>query len=327
MEQKNISQKLLPRITGVIRAALKPSLSTIRFLISITVPVSFGVFILDITGILSVIAVFFNPLMQFLGLPGESGLVFVSSILLNIYSAIAVMGTLHLNLREVTLLAVMCLIAHSIIVETMVMKKTGSSITKMVLLRIGVALFAAWILHWILPVDMAKIHPFAETGSPQGPFSWSQLPLLLKGWFFQNLRLIIKMSIIVFLLMVLQKIMEAFHWLEALGRLLAPLMQLFGLSPNTGFVWIVANAIGLTYGSALLIEQVDRGKLSLSEGDLFNHHVGISHSLLEDTLLFVALGVPLIWVMVPRLLLAFCVVWIERGRRALARHSFQVGTV
>ena len=235
MEQKNISQKLLPRITGVIRAALKPSLSTIRFLISITVPVSFGVFILDITGILSVIAVFFNPLMQFLGLPGESGLVFVSSILLNIYSAIAVMGTLHLNLREVTLLAVMCLIAHSIIVETMVMKKTGSSITKMVLLRIGVALFAAWILHWILLVDMAKIHPFAETGSPQGPFSWSQLPLLLKGWFFQNLRLIIKMSIIVFLLMVLQKIMEAFHWLEALGRLLAPLMQLFGLSPNHGF--------------------------------------------------------------------------------------------
>lgn len=89
----------------------------------------------------------------------------------------------------------------------------------------------------------------------------------------------------------------------------------------------MANAIGLTYGSALLIEQVDRGKLSLSEGDLFNHHVGISHSLLEDTLLFVALGVPLIWVMVPRLLLAFCVVWIERGRRALARHSFQVGTV
>jgi hypothetical protein len=43
-----------------------------------------------------------------------------------------------------------------------------------------------------------------------------------------------------------------------------------------------------------------------------NHHLAISHSLLEDTLLFAALGIPIGTIVGTRLLFAMAVVWGKR---------------
>jgi len=40
--------------------------------------------------------------------------------------------------------------------------------------------------------------------------------------------------------------------------------------------------------------------------------VAISHSMLEDTAIFVAMGLPILWVMLPRIILATLTVWIQR---------------
>ena len=77
------------------------------------------------------------PIMGLVGLPGDAALVFISSVFLNIYSAdrrslLDVPSTCG----SATILAIMCLTAHNLIVETAVMKKTGSSGSKMVFLRI-----------------------------------------------------------------------------------------------------------------------------------------------------------------------------------------------
>jgi len=63
------------------------------------------------------------------------------------------------------------------------------------------------------------------------------------------------------------------------------------------------------------------------EADLFNHHAAVCHSLLEDSALFLAIGVPLFWITAPRLVAALIVVWFERLRRQHFRRSFRVGTV
>ncbi len=85
-----------------------------------------------------------------------------------------------------------------------------------------------------------------------------------------------------------------------------------GLSKDSSFLWFVANIIGLTYGSAILIEQMENKRLSVADARMLNNHLAISHSLLEDSLLFVAIGVPLFWVTVPRVLLAIAGVWVIR---------------
>jgi len=108
-------------------------------------------------------------------------------------------------------------------------------------------------------------------------------------------------------------LLEEFRIMDLLSRIFAPVMGFMGLSRNCSFLWLVANIIGLTYGGAVLIEQVEEGNLSLKEARMLNNHLAISHSLLEDTMVFVVIGVPLFWVTVPRIALAIVVVWVIKG--------------
>lgn len=293
------------------------------------IPISLLVVALQVSGVLGLIAHRLDPIMRILGLEGQASLVFITAMVLNIYSAIAVIGTLPLYPREIIILASMCLIAHNLIVESTVMRKTGSSVTKMVLLRVGTALVAGWILNRILPRTPRTIIASAGPASDgsMGLPSMDKALLALKSWAIASGLLIVKVAVIVTVLMVLQKILEEFGIMERLGKIMGPLMRFFGLPVSTGFLWIVANIVGLAYGSAIMIERVETDQMTLYDGDLFNHHVAISHSLLEDTLLFMAIGVPLFWAILPRLVLAILVVWLERFRRIIFRRSFRVGTI
>ena len=68
----------------------------------------------------------------------------------------------------------------------------------------------------------------------------------------------------------------------------------------------------MAYGAGVIIDHVERGQLSARNADILNYHIAVSHSLLEDTLLFVAIGVPALWITVPRVILAGIVVWLKR---------------
>jgi hypothetical protein len=61
-----------------------------------------------------------------------------------------------------------------------------------------------------------------------------------------------------------------------------------------------------------MIEHVESGKLDRPTADLLNTHLVLSHSLLEDTLLFVAIGVGAGWIILPRVGLATVAVWLRR---------------
>jgi hypothetical protein len=166
---------------------------------------------------------------------------------------------------------------------------------------------AAFIWNKLLPEDMgsATVTTIAETAEQ----TFGQVMLL---WAIGTAKLSLKILLIVSGLMILQRLLEEFHIMDALAKLFAPLMRVMGLSKNCSFLWFVANIIGLTYGSAILIEQIEDQKLNRAEARMLNNHLAISHSLLEDTLIFVAIGVPLFWVTVPRVGLAILVVWILR---------------
>jgi spore maturation protein SpmB len=322
---------LIRRALAAGRKALNPAFTTARFLLGIMIPVSFAMLILDYSGILYYIGRFLSPLMRYLGLPGEAALALISSVCINIYSALAVINTLHLTGRELTVLATMCLVAHNFFVECVVMKKTGSSLTKMVFLRLFSALLAAWVLNLALP---------ATVGNPvQGPaagesavllethalgLNLAGLPGALKVWVVETLVNILRIFVIVLGIMYIQKLLDEFGIMRRLGRVMAPLMNVFGLPEHTGYIWMVVNIAGLAYGSAALIEEVKTGAVSKTDADLFNHYAGLSHAHLEDTLLFVSIGVPFLWAAVPRLVLGILAVWTERLRRYLVRQSYRV---
>jgi hypothetical protein len=86
-----------------------------------------------------------------------------------------------------------------------------------------------------------------------------------------------------------------------------------GLSTDSSFLWFIAQTLGLAYGSAIMIEDVENKTISLKDANLLNYHIAINHSLLEDTLLFVAIGVPAGWIISTRVILAILIVWCVRG--------------
>lgn len=57
---------------------------------------------------------------------------------------------------------------------------------------------------------------------------------------------------------------------------------------------------------------VSEGQIEKYEADLANRHLAISHSLLEDTVLFASLGVCAWWLLLFRIPLAIIAVWAKR---------------
>lgn len=289
-------------------STLAPAMKTGLWMIKITVPVSFGVLLLKLTGLLPVIAGGFAPLFALFGMPGESALVFVTAGLVNIYACIGVMETLGLGGHTITILALMCLISHSLPVETAVQKKTGSSFWAIVMVRLAASLAGAFFLSLFLQPD-AQTHVVSAAGTPMvaGGFAAE-----FKVWLVTITILCAKILVLITLLMMLQRILEEFGVIQWLSRLLKYPLLALGVPGEAGFLWIVANTLGLAYGAGIIIDHVERGRLSGKHADILNYHIAVSHSLLEDTLLFVAVGASAGWIIFPRIVLAGLVVWIKR---------------
>ena len=90
-------------------------------------------------------------------------------------------------------------------------------------------------------------------------------------------------------------------------------IRVFGLPKSTAFLWIIGYVVGLAYGGGLMIDQMNEGKVTKAEGSLLNYHLAVSHSVIEDNLLFAALGVSFWLILAIRLVVAWIVVWLRRA--------------
>lgn len=298
-------QPLKIRLANCVSSAIPQGMKTALWLLKITIPVSFGVFLLDFFGILNLIGGWLSPLFQLLGLSGKASVVLITSIFTNIYSAIAVMATVGFGYREGTILAVMCLISHALIVETAIQKKTGSKPWRMVLTRLSASFIAAWLLNLLLPADVT-------TGSEIAINQAKEFMPALTAWILSMAITTLKIVVLVNLLLILQKLLNEFDLIKWILKPFTPLLKLMGLPVNTGFLWMVAYTLGLSYGGAIMISQAEEGKLSPEDADLLNHHIAISHSQLEDTLLFVAVGYSFGILFFTRMLLSIVYVWLRK---------------
>lgn len=300
------------RFWKCVRKAVPVAMKTSIWFLKIMLPVSLFVTLLSYFDILPYISSFAAPLFTLIGLPGDAALVFVTSIFTNIYTVIALLATLDFSVRESLIMATMCLISHNFIVETLVLQKTGSSARGMIFLRVAGSFVAAIVLNWILPEMSGKV--LSETAVAMN------LSETLVHWLESSLLLCVKIVLVITGLMILQRVLEEFGVLKILSSMLSPLMRVFGLNPDVAFLWLVGNTVGLAYGSVIMLECAKEGKLAHQEADLLNHHLAISHSQLEDPLLFMVMGLPVGWLILPRIVLAMIVVWIRRGIYSLRAH-------
>jgi spore maturation protein SpmB len=303
--QTNLIKKSKETFIRAFRAALPQGMKTSVWLLKLTVPVAFGVFLLDYFGALPLIARYTEPFFALLGLSGKASIILITSIFTNIYSVIAVMATLDMPVREGLILANMCLIAHALIVESGIQQKTGSSALRMVMVRLSASFLAAWLLNLLLP-DMEGTIRAGATIAREG--FCPDFLVWLKSIGITSLKIVVLVN----LLLIMQKLLHELGVLEWLVKPFRPLLVVMGLPRSTGFLWVVAYTLGLSYGGAVMISQSSEGKLARREADLLNHHIAVSHSQFEDTLLFAAMGFSIPWLIFPRFILAIVFVWVRK---------------
>ena len=241
-----------------------------------------------------------------LGLPGSAALAYLSGYFVNCYSAIAVMTSLELDWRAMTIICTMVLCSHSMIIETAVLRKTGASAVRMVIVRTLSAFFLGWLLNRILPASeaVAAELPVTEGLAPFWP--------VLGKWALSTLDLCLMMTIIIFSLNILQRLLSEFGVMKVISLALTPLMYLFGLPARTSFLWLVANIVGLSYGAAAMLDEIDRGAISNRDVRLLDSHIAVNHSNLEDLSLMAAIGGVWWVILLIRMALAFVLVWEQR---------------
>ena len=216
------------RLVRCVKTALPQGMKTAIWLLKLTIPVSFAVFLLDFFGVLNVIAGWVAPLFKLIGLSGQASIVLITSVFTNIYSVIAVMTTLGIGLREGTILAVMCLISHSFIVETAIQKKTGSTPWRIIVTRLSASFLAACMLNYILPAE-------AITESGNVVRSSGEFSPALNYWLSSMLVTTIKIIVLVNLLLILQKILNEFGLIKWILMPFAPLLKVMGLPASYRF--------------------------------------------------------------------------------------------
>lgn len=299
-------------ILGLLSSALKPATRTTLWLLRIMIPISLGVRLLQHFGVIAWLAQFLNPVFQYMGLPGASAIAFLTAASVTTYAGLAVMLSMELTMRQATILAIMACLCHALPLESAVVKKVGSKPVQMAVIRVVAAFVAGFLLNIILP-EMAQ--PYTGGSAVQVE---QTLTMLLTDWAWASVKLSLMIFGIILSLMFLQRLLDDLGIMYKLVRPLGPLMRLFGLPVSASYLWLVGNVLGISYGSAMMIDLEESGQITREEANEVNYHLIMNHSMLEDTLVYAATGISALWILATRISFAMVVVW---GRKGVKRIS------
>lgn len=289
-----------------IKKAWPTSLKTTLWLLKLMLPISLAVRLLQFYGVIEWIAQYLDVVFLSIGVPGYGAVAFLTGAFVTTYAGIAVMLSMALTLREATIIAVMMCICHALFMESAVVKKTGSSFWGMAVLRFLLAFVCGFYLNMVLPEMNAS---FVEILSEE---TYATLTTVLESWLISSLKMSLMVAALVLVLMVIQRLLEAYNVMRKVSKWLAPLMRFFGLPDNASYMWIVGNVLGISYGSAVMIDLEEQGQITSDEANDVNYHLVMNHSMLEDTCVFASFGISAFWVLSTRILFALVVVWSRR---------------
>ncbi|MGN0281505.1 MAG: nucleoside recognition domain-containing protein [Prevotella sp.] len=297
----------MKKIRNSILMALPATWKSTVWLLKLMIPISLAVTLMQHFGILAWIATWINPMFVHFGLPGESAMAFISGAAAGTYAGLAVMMSIPLTMKQASIMALMIALCHALPMECSVNRKTGSSFWTMGAIRIIMALACAMILNAILP-EMPEIYIYLGAEADSG---FSEV---MTTWVVSQIKMSLMVVLIIFSLMVVQRMLEAYRLLDPLSNLLSPMMRVFGLPRHASYMWLVGNVLGISYGSAVMLELEEKGIVTKEEANDVNYHLIMNHSMLEDTIVFAATGISAILLIITRVSFAFVLVW---GRKCL----------
>jgi hypothetical protein len=265
------------------------------WMLKILLPISFLTFLLAWSGLINRLDFMLEPVLELIGLPAMAAIPLIAGLLTGPYGAIAAMAPLPLTVDQMTLVAIFLLISHNLIQEGVIQSLSGLSFFKATLIRLLASIAAAMVASWFLGGESSTT-PMAN----DAVINHGQFFPMLKAWTIETAMLSGKILVIIVMLMIALEIMKNYKLIDRAVHAMAPVLKVLGLGKESGFLLLTAVTFGLTYGAAVIVEEVKEGRLSKDELERLHISIGINHSIIEDPLLFISLGLGVFWMTVPR---------------------------
>ena len=260
-------------------------------LMKIMIPALIIVRCIEMLGWIHALGEMIQPVMILVGLPGETGLVWMAAMMGNIYTGMAVFYQLgmaeQLTIAQVSVISSMMLIAHSLPIEVAIARAIGISLWFTLLLRIGGAFVFGFICYQTYSnLELLQV-PAPQLWQPEtADTSWVH-------WFLTQGQTIVMAFAIIAALTLFLRILRVLGVERLIHFLLAPVLRLLGIARVASNIIIVGLTLGLSFGGGLLISEARRGHIAGKDIFLSMAFLGLCHSLIEDTLLMLLLGADL----------------------------------
>ncbi|MBE1554893.1 nucleoside recognition domain-containing protein [Sporosarcina limicola] len=287
---------------GTLQNGLKAGLNTTWTLGKIIFPITILVVILQYTPVLPWLVGLVAPFMGLFGLSGEAAIPLVLGNALNLYAGIAGVLSLELTVKEVFIIAVMLSFSHNLFIETGVALKVGVKLWIVLLVRFGLAAMSGIIINllWKGGGETAQYGMVPKTDSI--PTGWLELVMLgvQKASFG-----VLQLALIVIPLMIVVQLLKDRNYLQRFSEKLGPFTKVIGVQSNASMTLVAGLVIGLAYGAGIMIQAVHEHGVSKKDATLAFIFLVACHAVIEDTLLFVPLGIPVLPLLIIRVITAF----------------------
>ncbi|WP_261132006.1 nucleoside recognition domain-containing protein [Bacillus sp. Marseille-Q3570] len=286
---------------NTLKNGLKVGLNTTWTLGKIIFPITLIVTILGQTPLMDWLVRLAEPLMKWIGLSGEAALPLVIGNFLNLYAGIGAILSLDLTVKEVFILAVMLSFSHNLLIESSVAAKVGIKMWIVMVVRIGLALISAFFISivWKGGSEQA-VYGFISGSEEQVNGFWNILWHGLEKGFIG----ILQLAAVVIPLMIFIQVMKDLNWLTVFSRWMAPITKALGMKPNTSTTLAAGIFFGLAFGAGVMMQAVKED--GVEKKDLYLAFIFLvsCHAVIEDTLIFIPLGIPVWPLLIIRLVVA-----------------------
>jgi len=277
------------RTVDFVRALVKDSVSSALTLFKVMIPIVIAIKLLQEFNLIQYLAMPLKPVMGLVGLPAEMGLVWAGTLLNTIYAGLIIFISLAkdfpLTQAQATVLGVLMVMAHALPLESAISRKAGARFLFQAFIRMAGALLLGMLLNGLYTTTGMLSAPAAILFTPEVQTDQSIL-----AWGMEQAKNFGYIFVVIMTLMALMRLLSAIGVIDLLNRILKPILKLIGIGPKASAVTVIGLTVGLTYGSGLIIKEVQSG--SLSKEDVFYSLtlMGMSHALIEDTFLLLLIG-------------------------------------
>lgn len=245
----------------------------------------------------------FSPVMSVMGLPDAAAIVLVTTLLTNPYAGLIVAASLPelgaLTIGQSSIIALFMLFTHGLPLEAMVSSKVGVRLWFVVFVRL-LAGFGSGILLGYLFQATGWYQAAALINLPQMVALDPSLSQWVKG---QIMGLFVIQLVIIVLIAALE-VLRIIGVERLMTLVLGPILRVMGIGERASTIAIVGVGLGLSFGSGVLMKDVQTG--TISKKDVFGVlcFINLKHSLFEDTAVVMLLGPSLFIIVIIRLALA-----------------------